>query len=144
MDPIKPCLDTDRTHPTVGGAGVEALTVVAQQDRSLAAFTDRQVDGARRAWHQRNARWLVPLADDAQDPVTPFEAKVLDVRPARLTDPQAVQAEQHTQRACIGDVRSAVYRNDASSPRSMPRCAVGWTRGRRTYCAGLEAMRPSM
>ena len=27
--------------------------------------------------------------------------------------------------ACIGDVRSAVYKNDANSPRSMPRWAGG-------------------
>jgi len=46
--------------------------------------------------------------------------------------------------ACIGEVRSAVYRNDANSPRSMPRWAVAWTRGRRTYWAGLEGMRPSL
>jgi hypothetical protein len=71
---------------------------VAQQDRSLAAFANRQIDGARRAWHERDARWLVPLADDAQDAVAPFESEVFDVRPARLTDPEAVEAEQHGQR----------------------------------------------
>jgi hypothetical protein len=63
---------------------------VAQQDWSLAAFADRQVDGASRAWHERDASWLVALADDAQDAVTSFEPEVLDVRPARFTDPQPV------------------------------------------------------
>jgi hypothetical protein len=98
LDPVKPCLDTDRAHPAVGGAGVEAFTVVAQQDRSCAAFADRHIDRASRAWHERDARSLVARADDAQDAVTPFEPEVLDVSPARLTDPEAVQAEQHRQR----------------------------------------------
>jgi hypothetical protein len=42
--------------------------------------------------------------------------------------------------ACTGEVRSAVYRNEASSPRSMPRCAVGCTCGRRTYWAGRRCL----
>jgi hypothetical protein len=46
--------------------------------------------------------------------------------------------------ACIGEVRSAAYKKLASSPRSIPRWAVGWTRGRRTYCAGFAVIRPSM
>ena len=71
---------------------------MAQQDRSFAAFADRQVDGAGGAGHERDAGWLVALADDAQGAVTAFEPEVFDVRAARLADPQAVQAEQHGQR----------------------------------------------
>ena len=52
----------DRTHQAVGGAGVEAFTVVAQQDRSLAAFVDRQVDGASRASHRSSLERLTVQA----------------------------------------------------------------------------------
>ena len=38
--------------------------------------------------------------------------------------------------------RSAANRNEPSSERSRPRTSLGWTLGRRTYCAGLEAIRP--
>jgi len=33
---------------------------------------------------------------------------------------------------------------EPSSERSRPRASLGWTLGRRTYWAGLEAIRPSM
>ena len=46
--------------------------------------------------------------------------------------------------AWVGEVRSAVYKKAASSPRSIPRWMVGWTRARRTYWAGLAPIRPSM
>ena len=42
-----------------------------------------------------NDRRLVALADDAQRPVAPLEAEVLDVGRARFADPQAVQSEEH-------------------------------------------------
>lgn len=37
---------TDRLHPPMCGAAVEALTIVTDQDRSLTPFTDRKVDGS--------------------------------------------------------------------------------------------------
>lgn len=40
--------------------------------------------------------------------------------------------------------RSAEKRNLPSSVRSSPRPSDGWTCGRRTYCAGLAVIRPSM
>ena len=36
----------DRSHPPMGGAAVEALAVVADQDRSLTPLTDGEIDGA--------------------------------------------------------------------------------------------------
>ena len=57
---------------------------------------------------------------------------------------QPLSADGTANPAWAGEVRSAVYKKAASSPRSIPRRAAGWTRGRRTYCAGLALMRPSM
>lgn len=41
------------------------------------------------------------LANDAQRPVAALQREVVDVGPARLRDPQAVEAEQHGQRGVI-------------------------------------------
>jgi len=46
----------DRLHPPMGGAAVEALPVVADQNRSLTPFTDGEIDGAGGAWHERATR----------------------------------------------------------------------------------------
>ncbi len=55
MDPLEPGLLADRACPPERGAGVETVAVVAQQDRSLAAFTDRQIDRASRSGHEWDA-----------------------------------------------------------------------------------------
>lgn len=80
----------DRTHPPMSGASVESLPVMSPDDRSLVAFTNRQVDGAGRSWHQRDHRWLVAFPDDVERAVTPLEAQVLDIGPARLGDAQSM------------------------------------------------------
>ena len=117
---------------------------MAEQDRSRGALADRQIDGAGGAGHEWDASGLVALADDAQDAVTAFEAEVLDVGPARFTDPQAVQAEQHGQRGVHrrGPLGGVQERGQLAAVH--PPLRGGWTRGRRTYWAGLERMRPSM
>ena len=81
-----------------GGARVEALSVVADQDRSVGAFADGQVDGSGGAWHEWDPGGLVALTDDLQGAMTAFEPEVVDVRAARLADPQSVQTEQHGER----------------------------------------------
>jgi hypothetical protein len=60
-------------------------------------LADGQVDGASRSRHQRDQGGLVALADDAQGPMAPLESEVLDVGRARLTDPQAVEVQEHGQ-----------------------------------------------
>ena len=134
----------DRAHPAVGGAPVEPAAVVAEQDRPRRPFADGQVDRPGRPGHQRDDGRLVALADDAQGAVAPLEAEVLDVGRARLADPQAVQAQEHGQGG-VGVVDPLGREQNApSSARSRPRASLGWTLGRRTYWAGLEAIRPSM
>ena len=93
-----PALAADCPHPPVGGARVETGAVVAQQDRSLDPFADRQIERAGGAWDERDPGGPVALADDLQGAVAAFEAEVLDVGAAGFADPQPVQAEQHGQR----------------------------------------------
>ena len=114
------------------------------QDGTVPPLADGQIDRAGGAWHQRNERRLGAFAHDTEHPMSPLQAHILDVGVARLGDPQPVQAQQHRQGGVSVVEALAVSRNRASSPRSRPRRSEGWTVGRRTYWAGLEAMRPSM
>ncbi len=49
------------SEPSGGGATVQALAVVADQDRAVASFAHGSVDGAGRARHQRDQGGLSPL-----------------------------------------------------------------------------------
>jgi hypothetical protein len=69
----------DRTDPAVCGTPVEALTVVAEQNRSFSPLTDGEVDGSGGARYQRDERGLVALPDDPQYPEASLEGHVLDV-----------------------------------------------------------------
>ena len=85
-------------------SSVEPLTILPPQDRAFAAFADGEVDRARRSRNERDRRWLVPLSEDAQRPVNPFDAKVLDVGRARLAHSEPVEAEQHREGGVIAVV----------------------------------------
>lgn len=81
----------DRSDPAVGGAPVEALTVVAQQDGTFFLLADREIDSPSGARHQRDKSRFVALAYDPKHPVSSFEGHILDVGLTGLADPQAVQ-----------------------------------------------------
>ena len=81
----------------MGGAPIEALPVVAQQDRPAGALADGQVEGAGGAGHDGHHGRLVALADDPQRPVTTLDGEVFDVGGAGFAHPQSVEAEQHGQ-----------------------------------------------
>ena len=135
----------DGADPAVSGASVEALFVAAAKDRPIATFPDSQVDRASSPRDEGDRRRLVAHAHDAQRAVAAFEAEIprcwwrtlrsLAVRSARA----ARQARAWSRSYC-----SAVNKNTPSSERSKPLVLVGWTCGRRTYWAGVEAMRPLM
>jgi hypothetical protein len=81
------CAFTDRAHPAVRGAPVQTLPVLTPQDRSFVALPDDQVDGSRRAGHERDRGRLVALAEDAQRPVAALHGQVFDVGATRLRHP---------------------------------------------------------
>lgn len=101
MNQSKPGSLADGTDPAVSRTPVEALTVAAAQDRTLAALADGEIDRPRRARHQRNGGWLVAFPKDPQDSMAAPDAKILGVGGTRLGDPKAVQPEQHRQRCVI-------------------------------------------
>ena len=51
----------DRADPTVSGAPIQALAVLAAQDRSFVPFTDNQIDHPRRAGTSGIVAGLLPL-----------------------------------------------------------------------------------
>ena len=83
----------DGVDPAVCGASIEALPVVAVQDRPLASLAEGEVDAPGHSGDQGNDGWLVPLPDDAQGPVAPVEAKVLCVGGTRLAHPQPIETQ---------------------------------------------------
>ena len=58
----------------MGGALVQAISVVANQDPSFSAFADSEIDGSGGAGYQRDERGLVAFTDDPQHPVPSLEA----------------------------------------------------------------------
>ncbi len=97
MDDPEPGPLADGADPAMRRAPVEALAVVAVQDRALGALAEGQVDGAGHPWDKGYHRRLIALADDAQRPMAPVEAEVLGVGGAGLAHPQPVEAQERRQ-----------------------------------------------
>ena len=134
----------DRLDPSMGRPAIETLTIVAQQDRSLAPFADCEVHGARRAWHERDDGRLATLAEDPQRAMPRAKPRSpMSVSHASLTrNPFSPSSTASAARWC--PKCSAVNRNLPSAVRSIPCPWLGCTFGRRTYWAGFDAIRPSM
>ena len=81
----------DRSHLPVSGATVEPAAVPAGEDGAVGPFANGEIDGARRARHERDGGGLVAFADDAQGAVPSGHAKVFDVGGARLRHTQPVE-----------------------------------------------------
>ena len=101
MDVTEPGTLADRANPTVGGASVQTLPILAPQDRSLVTFADDEIHSACRSRDKRDRGRLVALAQDRQRAMPALEGQVLDVRSARFGDLEPVQAQQHRQRGMV-------------------------------------------
>jgi hypothetical protein len=93
VDVSKPGALADRLDPSMSSPAIEAVSVVADEDRSLASFADREVDGAGGSWDEGDHGGLVALAKDPQRAMASVEAEVADVGVACLTNPQPVEPE---------------------------------------------------
>ena len=144
VDVAKPGTLTDRTHPPVRGAPVEALPIATVQDRAVVAFTDGQIDGSCvRGTGGILAGWLpLPTMPRSRCPRSNPRSSTL-VAHASLTR-RPLRPSSTASAAWARSNCSAVNRNTPSSERSSPRASLGWTCGRRTCWAGLALMRPSM
>jgi hypothetical protein len=109
----------DRSHPPMRSAPIESLSVPSQRDRTLVAFRDREVDGARRARHERDGG-LVALADDSQRTVSAFEAESPALVAQASVTRSPLRPSSTVSAAWAWSECSAVNRMRPSSPRSMP------------------------
>jgi hypothetical protein len=132
-------------HPPVGGAPVEAVAVMARQDGARRPLAGGQVDGPGRPRYHGNDGRLVALADDPQSAGDPRSNPRFSMSAENASLTRRPFSPRSTAKpACAWSTRWAANRNPSSSVRSRPRASLGWTLGRRTYWAGLDAIRPSM
>ena len=73
-----------------------------QEDRALAAVSDREIDRAGGPGRKRNDDDLAALAENPQGAVAAFDAELFDVRTDRFGDPQPVECQQAQQRMVTG------------------------------------------
>ncbi len=66
----------DRFDPSMRRPAIETLSIVAEQDRTLASFADRKIHGACRARHERDDGRLAALAEDPQRAMPTIEAEI--------------------------------------------------------------------
>ena len=79
VDVSEACSFADRSDPAVRGASIESGTVTSNQDWSVTAFADGQVNGPGGSRDERDYGRFVALADDPQCPVAAVESKIIDV-----------------------------------------------------------------
>ena len=89
-------------HDPGGAVPVQPPPVPADEQRSLGALADSQVDGPGGARRERDGHHLAALAGDQQGAVAALEPEVLDVGAGRLGHPQPVEGEQGDQRVLSG------------------------------------------
>jgi hypothetical protein len=75
-------------HDSPGAVTVETVAVGTEEDRSLAAFADGEVDRPRRAGSEGDRDDLAALAQDRESPMPSLQADRLDVGPGGLRDAQ--------------------------------------------------------
>jgi hypothetical protein len=80
----------DAAHDPAGGVTIDPLPVGAHEDRPVAAFADREVDGPRRPRCQGHGHDLAAFAQDGERAVTALEPQVLEVGAEGLGHPQPV------------------------------------------------------
>jgi hypothetical protein len=84
---VDPGTANNTADDTPGTAPVQSAAVGGEEDWSIAALTDRQVDRPCRARRERDGDDLAALAGDHQSPVPALHAQGLDVGTGGLRDP---------------------------------------------------------
>lgn len=114
-----PGLAGDAADDPSSAVPVQPAAIQGQEDRSVAAVADGQVDGPRRARRQWDGDDLATFAGDHQRAVPAFYAERLDVSAGGLGDPQPIQCEQRDQRMFAGWPKT---RRDQQRAKSIFRC----------------------
>jgi hypothetical protein len=84
----------DAAHDSAGGMSVDPCPVGCDEDRPVAAFADRQVDGPRRPRCERHGHDLAAFAQDGDRAVPSLEPQVFDVSADGFGDPEPVEGGQ--------------------------------------------------
>jgi len=69
----------DAAHDPGGAVAIKARSVAADEDRSLGAFTDDEVDRSSSSRCERDDHGLATLAQHQQGSMPTFEAELFDV-----------------------------------------------------------------
>jgi hypothetical protein len=69
----------DAAHGPAGRVAIDPVAVGPDEDRPVAAFADRQIDGPRRPRCEEHGHDLAAFARDGKRAVVAFEPQVLDV-----------------------------------------------------------------
>ena len=77
----------DRFDPAMRRPAVEPLTVMAEQDRTVTSFSDREVHGACGARHKRDYGRLAALAEDPQTAMPATSSLISQPPPWRCRGP---------------------------------------------------------
>ena len=134
----------DRDDPSVRGASIETLSVGASQDGAVvrSPMARSMVRAVRGTSGMRAGLLPLPTMRRVRCPRSKARSSMLVAHASLTRSPFSPSSTANA--AWSRSNRSAVNKNVPSSVRSSPRPSLGWTRGRRTYWAGFDAMRPSM
>jgi hypothetical protein len=87
----------DRADPTMRGSSIESVSILSKKDRALDALSDGEIDSSSDSRDEWDAGWLRALAHDLERAILSLETEVLDIGLARLSDPQPVEPEKHSE-----------------------------------------------
>jgi hypothetical protein len=122
---FEPGLSADRLDPAVGGAGIEPSPIVASQDRAGGPLPNREVEGAGGAGHQRDRAGLLPLPTIRSVRCPRSNPRSSTSAPHASLTRSPFNASSTASAAWVGEIRSAVHKKAASSPRTIPPLG-GW------------------
>ena len=98
----RPCAASHPAHDPPGAVPIQPTAIGGQEDRSLAALADRQVDRPGGPRRERDGDDLAALAGDHQGAVPALDAQRLDAGAGGFGDAQPVERQQGDQRVLRG------------------------------------------
>jgi hypothetical protein len=116
---VDPGTAGEAPHDPPGGVTVESCAVAAEEDRSLDALTDREVDrpgGTRGQWDRDD---LAALAEHGEGAMPALGAECFDVGAESFGDSEPVDGQQRYE-SSRADAKPAVTSSAPTSLRSRP------------------------
>jgi hypothetical protein len=92
----------DAAHDPSGRLSIDPPPVDSHEDRPVAAFADRQIDGPGRPGRHGDGYDLAALTHNGERAVAALEPEVSDVGAGGFGDSQSVEGEQADQRVISG------------------------------------------